>query len=934
MNRLQRVILSAGILLLFASLPAAAQGTFQLPTALKEQFQREAEKRALFAPELIHLFTDRDVYAAGDTLWFSAWVLNDQTLDPSKRSRMLYVDLIDPLQKVVQDLVLEIIDGTAVGSFVFSENLKEDAYFQLRAYTRWSLNFDSTYLFNRVIPVWQDPAIAAADTLTQERYKLVTKGASERLFWKRIREKRDQKESNRDMAATSPADSLQIDLRFLPEGGSWLTGFPSRLAFKALAPDGYGIDIEGTILDQNDSVVAPFQSEHLGMGSLLLVPQPGKKYVAQLYNGQRIALPDPSPSGASLRVDLVNGSKVSVTVFVSTELLSSKDPLFLTLTAPGYNPYSYAVPRVKTRNSLDIPLEELPGGPVRFTLYTHKGEPLAERLLFLPAQSRMVQFGIKTRITPAPVPDDGSGDLLTLSVESSDGLTGKPVQTLLALSVTDSIFSVPDSSASTLRSAMLLESFVSGRVEMPDFYFSHPWPEIASRLDLVMLTHGWRGFAEPQPVVINDKKGKTTTLTGEKALVNQPETEFFISGKLENAFGGSVARQFLTLLAQGDYSFTRDRITDQQGRFSFRDLPLQGTTKLTLIAQKENKERRTFNIGISIDSTEVMKKPKVYAPQIPAESFGMNAALAVFRRNKEADKQFLDSLVRIPGMYYIEEVSITSKRTVKNSYNKNGPGNADIVFDEQKLSKYDRFSNILEVLNNEIPGFGKGYLTPDQYYFSKEPREGYDPQIVIGKQPVTIRVDGSDALFFAYDSLVNMDLEGVAARPLSLYAKEQIYDMLLERLNQLPVAQLVGIEVMTSRNYVWTYRNDAYFEKSLDYIPPAVIEITTKEGKGLGMKQPGGQISVQMRGFSMPKLFYIPKYIPVDYPDRLSYHRKATLFWTPSLASSESGVAELSVPVGRNYPRTLRVSITGYDLGGKTGNGNFYIRTGTGKGNW
>ncbi|MGE4569116.1 MAG: hypothetical protein AB7C90_08040, partial [Bacteroidales bacterium] len=91
---------------------------------------------------------------------------------------------------------------------------------------------------------------------------------------------------------------------------------------------------------------------------------------------------------------------------------------------------------------------------------------------------------------------------------------------------------------------------------------------------------------------------------------------------------------------------------------------------------------------------------------------------------------------------------------------------------------------------------------------------------------------------------------------------------------------------------------------------------------------------VQMRGFSTPKLFYVPKYIPTDYPDRLSYHRKATLFWSPSLASSDAGVAELSFPVGRNYPRTLRLSVTGYDLGGKVGNGNFFIRTGTGKGAW
>ena len=198
-------------------------------------------------------------------------------------------------------------------------------------------------------------------------------------------------------------------------------------------------------------------------------------------------------------------------------------------------------------------------------------------------------------------------------------------------------------------------------------------------------------------------------------------------------------------------------------------------------------------------------------------------------------------------------------------------------------------------------------------------------------------MDGSDATYFALDSMVHqsdLDLGGGGTIEPTLFAKEQIYNQLMARLNLIPVSQIVGIEVMTSRNYVWTYMNEAFIGKSLDYIPPSVIEITTKSGKGLGMKEPGGQITLQMRGFSTPRIYYVPKYIPVDFVDRLEYHRKPTLFWTPSVATSDGGVAEISFPIGRNYPRTLRVSVSGYDLQGKVGNGETFILSGRERGTW
>ena len=67
-----------------------------------------------------------------------------------------------------------------------------------------------------------------------------------------------------------------VDLQFFPEGGYLINGVRSRVAFKALKPDGLGIDAKGTVTDNTGTVIADFSSEHLGMGVFALQPEAGK----------------------------------------------------------------------------------------------------------------------------------------------------------------------------------------------------------------------------------------------------------------------------------------------------------------------------------------------------------------------------------------------------------------------------------------------------------------------------------------------------------------------------------------------------------------------------------------------------------------------------------------------------------------------------------
>ncbi len=478
---------------------------------------------------------------------------------------------------------------------------------------------------------------------------------------------------------------------------------------------------------------------------------------------------------------------------------------------------------------------------------------------------------------------------------------------------------------------MLLQGFLKGEVEEAQYYFSNPYDSVASALNLVMLTHGWRGFLRKVEPEDTRKRARSDKKSKEKEFEMQSEEGFRLSGRITNMFNYPIPDRKISLLAQGDYSFTREKYTNVSGQFAFTDLPLRGTTKLSLWAYDNKGKIDRFNVGFELDPQQELQKPKVYAPRLPQQSIGVMALLENFRHQKEVEQAFLDSLKRIPGMYYIEEVSITKKPFIKNSYNKNGPGNADIVLDEKAMGKFDRFSNLLEVLEHEVPGFRKGYLTKvfDVMFFDSVYRLGYEPRFVIGRRPVAISIDGAP-------------LPYAGPKPSTPQGWEDYHAFSENLLRNIPVSELVGVEVLLSKVYLSRY-NTGLVEEGLSSLfsienegstTGCAIVITTKEGHGIVRAERTGKITTYIRGVATPRIYYVPKYVPAEFPDRLTYHRQPTLLWVPEMVTSDQGKAEVSLPVGRNFARTLRVRVESYSPTGMVGSDEVYLSVGREKGTW
>jgi hypothetical protein len=102
--------------------------------------------------EMPYLHTDRSYYYPGEPLWFSAHM---QYYSPPMRdslSRVLYTDLVEPSGKIVMMRIFPLSRDGGSGQLELPRTLKKGNY-QLRAYTRWMLNFDKQFVFVKPIRI-------------------------------------------------------------------------------------------------------------------------------------------------------------------------------------------------------------------------------------------------------------------------------------------------------------------------------------------------------------------------------------------------------------------------------------------------------------------------------------------------------------------------------------------------------------------------------------------------------------------------------------------------------------------------------------------------------------------------------------------------------------------------------------------------------------
>ncbi len=474
--------------------------------------------------EKAYLQFDKPYYAAGDTMYFKAYVTAGERHQLTDISGVLHVDFINPKNKIEQSIPLQIDSGICWGDFVLPDSLPAGNY-KIRAYTQWMRNRGETDFFERDISIGS-----------------LTKNDTDSLI----------------KPAIQPTKT-KSDLQFFPEGGSFVVDIPTKIAFKAIAANGLSVNVKGVVVDKQNKELGTFASTHAGMGYFVLTPTEGNSYKAEVSFGDgtqsTVDLPTPISAGVSLSVTTNSDAKTSIRVIANNAYYhanQNKD-LFLLIYSGGT---AITAPFTLDANviSLSIAKQQLHTGVARVTLFSSGGEPLCERLFFVQKHDAL------TLHIDSAKAEYAKREKVNISLNAKDA-KGANASGHFSMSVVDeNVVPSNDTNETTLLTYLLLTSELKGYIEQPDYYFIDSTEHARNDLDVLMLTQGYRDF-----------EWKQVFDSSHVLLAYLPEKGFGISGRVTNTTGKPLENASINLLP-ADGGFVLNRTTDNKGLFHFSNL--------------------------------------------------------------------------------------------------------------------------------------------------------------------------------------------------------------------------------------------------------------------------------------------------------------------------------------------------------------------------
>ena len=109
--------------------------------------------------EKLFVQTNKNIFVAGEELWFKAWIVNSLSHKYFSHSKTLFVDLVNEKDSAVAQLLLNIPSQKTEGLIRLSDSLRE-GYYWLRLYTATIQKYDTNsvlvspiYVTNKKFPL-------------------------------------------------------------------------------------------------------------------------------------------------------------------------------------------------------------------------------------------------------------------------------------------------------------------------------------------------------------------------------------------------------------------------------------------------------------------------------------------------------------------------------------------------------------------------------------------------------------------------------------------------------------------------------------------------------------------------------------------------------------------------------------------------------------
>lgn len=662
------------LLSFFCSSPSQAQNDSVVNKLVN--YVRNVNDFTKYIPqEKVYLHFDNNSYYKGDDIWFKCYIVTSELNKAANLSKTLYVELLNPGGEIIDKKTLRIENGQCHGNLSLRNPVFYSGFYEVRAFTKYMLNFDEDAIFSRTFPVFDSPK-------NEGEYK-------QEIEWTRNKYPEKRKAIKK---------GKKVNVSFYPEGGNLIFGVNSRIAFQATDEKGLPIPVEGVVINSEKEEIVRFSTSHQGRGVFSYTPTGEKIKVKIKYKNKEhdVKMPEPLVSGYAMSINNPFQSD-SISVGIKRNSETPADTLGIAVLSRGKVNGFHLVKLINDRElALNFSKEDLPGGISQVILFNKEGRILSDRLFFVSHDDQLIisQNQDKERYMPY--------DLVNMDFLVKDQI-GNLVSTTFSLSVRDASDGI--TYKDNIWTNLLLSSEIKGYIDNPSYYFEKNDEEHWSHLDLLMQVQGWRRYiwnqmAGLEPFDLKWLPEQSITMKGHvRSLVKRvPKANVDVSLYMTEKDKEKEDRNVVVQNAK----------TDSLGNFRV-DCDLDGRWDMVFVTQEKNKKK---DYDVLFDRL-FSPSARGYAPyetivrksEVKGDGTVVDEELSDYSHLFDSVPDDSISLGINQKVHRLKEVTVTVKRSRKERER------------EEHLSQANAFYNVMDGLD-DIADNG-GFVGDDIYAFLK-----------------------------------------------------------------------------------------------------------------------------------------------------------------------------------------------------------------------
>lgn len=401
------------------------------------------------AREVVYVHLNKSAYIKGETVGFTAYVLDKKDKKPSKVTTNLYVSIEDENNNLLKQKLLKVDNGVTSNVFEIDSSFTS-GYYTLKSYTNWMRNFDEQNYFI-------------------ESFKVIDPKIEKTIITESVKN--------------------SIDAQFLPEGGHLLNGVVNNVGVVLKDHKGYGVpSVKGKVYDGDNNLISEFEVNKLGIGKFPLLAEIGKSYKVNLsYLNKEFSFDINAkiePVGVTLSL-VKHRNKAIVALMTNKESLDliKGKPYQMTI----HNGDNIDVTEIVFNDELTImkafELDNIASGVNILTLFNEENKPIVERSFF---NYNGIEI-IESRSLAAVKSNDSIS--LKLNFKGINSIDNNNLSVSVLPQETDSY-----NRHHNMLSYTYLQPYVNGVIENAKYYFTDITDEKKGDLDDLLVTQGWSSY--------------------------------------------------------------------------------------------------------------------------------------------------------------------------------------------------------------------------------------------------------------------------------------------------------------------------------------------------------------------------------------------------------------------------------------------------------